>query len=82
MSGEWLDGPKLVAWLRKNDCKLTEPYIGYHARAARHWREGAAVSVYEADKVLTKLALHLELVPEDVWRGPPTRSGRPRKVTA
>lgn len=79
---EWLDGPKLYAYLKGRGYKLTEPYIGYHARAARHWRNGAAVSAYEADKVLTKLDLHLELVPEEVWRGPPRRSGRPRKAAA
>lgn len=80
---EALDGPRFVAWLEAEGEHLGDIRLGYHARAVRHWRSGEPAQVYEADKVLTKVGLHLHLIPDDLWieskRKPryiPTRSKR------
>lgn len=68
---DWLDGPGLLGWLIARGARPTEPMIGRKARAVRHWREGAAVSVWIADEVLTRLGFHLSELPGDLWRDPP-----------
>lgn len=64
---EALDGPRLVAWIEAEGAHPVDLRLGYHARAVRHWRAGERAQVYEVDKVLTKLGLHLHLIPDDLW---------------
>lgn len=67
MSGEWIDGRKLVAYLEDRGYQLSQSAIGHHARAVRHWRNGGAASIFQADALLIKLDLHPDLLPEDMW---------------
>jgi hypothetical protein len=68
----WIDGSRLVDWLQERGAQLTRPALGGHERAIRHWREGKACSVYQADRVLTRLGFHLHELPDDFWLdGPP-----------
>jgi Transposase len=63
----WLDGQRLVEWLEDRGCSLTKAVLGHHERAVRHWRDGGACSVFQADRVLTKLDIHLHEVPGHLW---------------
>ena len=63
----WLDGPRLVEWLEDRSANLAKPVLGDHERAIRHWREGGACSVFQADRVLTKLNIHLHELPDHLW---------------
>lgn len=82
--GTWLLGRPLCRWLEEDEgCVLNEVTLASHIKDVRSWKTGAKVHVFDADKVLTKLGLHLHLVPDDVWaeRGPRTTKADPlRKV--
>src|SRR3954451_10172716 len=64
---EMLNGPELVRWLEARSYSLGEQTLGFHARAIRHWRGGAEVSIFSADPVLTKLDLRADELPADLW---------------
>ncbi len=72
---DWLSGPGLYSWLLQNGLDHIELQLGYHARMARHWRDGGTAHVYSADAVLCKLGLHLSEIPDELWIEDP-RKGR------
>ncbi len=63
----WLNGARLVAWLEERGFPLTATEVGGHDRAIRHWRDGGACSIFQADRLLTKLDVHLHEVPDGLW---------------
>lgn len=79
MSQDWLDGPRFYAWLRENGLTALDRQLGHSARRVRDWRDGAVANVYAADRVLVKVGLHLNDVPEDLYREPPDRTTRKAK---
>ncbi len=67
-TAEWLDGPRLVEWLRENGLRSAKGQLGGSLeRAYGRWREGGMASVYTVDQVLVKLHLHLTDIPESLW---------------
>lgn len=75
-TAQWLDGPKLVAWLKRLHI-LTDPALqvgGNHASTLRKWELGVAASVYTADTVLHKLGVCLGEIPDEFYREPPDRT--------
>jgi hypothetical protein len=77
----WLDGNRLVEWLEANGHSLTKPIVGPLECSIRRWRGGAKCSVYQADRLLTKLGVHLHEVPDDLWVDlAPTHERYPRQV--
>ncbi len=81
MAGDqtWLDGPKLVAWLRSQGADLTAPSVGHRERAIRHWRRGGLAMLSTADELLVHLGLTLASVPGDCWV---TANPRARRFSA
>lgn len=82
-----VDGPRLYAWLCENGLENVETQLGFHARAARHWRDGGGAGLSTIDAVLTKLDLHLDLLPDDLRPEaeetlPPPREKRRRPSNA
>lgn len=78
---EFLDGPGLVEFLEH------EGFSENQNRAFRRWKCGGAATVYAADRVLTKLGLHIHLLPDDLWIDTPdtpayknTQKARARKL--
>ena len=73
---EWIDGPKLVAWLveRKIWTDGVESTHSHLVRRWRNWREpGAVANVYTVDSHLTALGYHLHEVPEEFYCDRPKR---------
>jgi len=62
---DFLDGPGLVTWLESEGVRNPE------SRAFTRWKSGGAASVYAADRFLTKVGLHIHLVPDDLWIATP-----------
>jgi hypothetical protein len=69
----WLDGRLLLEWLEGRRCDLSKAVIGNHDRAVRHWREGGSCSVFQVDRVLTKLGIHLHELPDHLWLEEPPK---------
>ncbi len=65
---DWLKGPEFLAWL-EDEFKVTPEVARAHGfeRQRGEWRSGRTVSVWAADKVLTRLELHISLIPDEVW---------------
>lgn len=63
---EWIDGAKFLCYL---EAKGFQPAVHSSTmkRMAVQWRDGAQLSVWKADEVLTELDLHISLLPADVW---------------
>ena len=68
---DWLDGPKLVAWLEAVAGDELGSGTGRAAESASRrigdWRRGGRASVYALDAILTRLGLHLSMVPEELY---------------
>lgn len=59
-------GPKLAAWLAEagvNRLELTP----VEQRAVRRWRSGENARFHSVDELLTRLDMHLSVVPDEVW---------------
>ncbi len=73
---DWLKGEELRDWLERTGI-LTDirAQLGRHdERCVQHWRAGAAVHVYTADRILCKLGVCLGELPDSMYREPPRRS--------
>jgi hypothetical protein len=74
---EWLDGPKFVAWLEGEYRFKAKPFGPAVQRRVSDWKAGSAVHVWKADEVLTRVGLHLSMLPSAFWlnsyRGPGKR---------
>lgn len=70
---DWLDGPKLVAWLEEEGfLRDARAQLGdAHVEAVRKWRDGRAANVYSADELLLCLGLTIAQLPESVYRENP-----------
>lgn len=69
-TSEWLDGPGLCEWIDEEEggeLQNADARLLSHARKVRDWRAGGRASVYTADLVLTKLGLHLGMLPEHLY---------------
>lgn len=73
---DWLDGPKFVAWLEEKHGFESHLHGRYMNQTAWRWRKGEKVSIWKADELLTKLDLHISLIPEDIWVAPTERVPR------
>jgi hypothetical protein len=71
---DWLDGPKLVSWLKHN-AGLTSPkaQLGKREYLIRRWRDGGKASVWLVDSVLVELGVCMGELPDEVWTSPPSR---------
>ncbi|MGH7265889.1 MAG: hypothetical protein ACREMB_13745 [Candidatus Rokuibacteriota bacterium] len=93
----WLDGPKLVAWLREragqrpptgqeDDLTWARALLGpTFQRQLRQWQRGTKVDLYCLDRWLVRLYLHPAEIPDECWCGPPSRGwsrGKRREVAA
>lgn len=59
---DYLDGPGFVAWLKR---------VGYsdgQDSAIKRWAKGEDASIHAADSRVTKLGLHLDYIPDDLWK--------------
>lgn len=78
--GQWLDGPGFVEWLGEMG---VVPGNESDGRSLRRWRDGGAVSLEVADRLLTECGLGLRGVPDHLWVSSPLVGGfgRHRKLT-
>lgn len=67
---DWIDGPKLVAWLKLRGFQARPHFVKY-AHRIEHWQKGGRANVYTVDDLLTRLGYHLSELPEDFWTAPP-----------
>lgn len=77
---DWLDGPKLVAWLEGTGL-LTNASIQVgrdDESLIRGWRGGRAANYYVADRVLCRLGVCIGELPPSFYRSEPARSGHRR----
>lgn len=78
---DWLDGPKLVEWLKENGLKRIDELQPINARAVRRWKKtGTKANIYSADRVLTEIERHLPELPDELWTTDPNRQAV-RKIT-
>lgn len=75
-TAEWLDGPRVVDWLRANGLRSAKALGGKLERRLQDWRHGTAASVYVLDEILVQLHLNLHDVPDDLWIETPYQHGR------
>ncbi len=71
--GDFLDGPKLVAWL-EDRFLLTDPRAQLGKEGSDRiskWKAGRAANVYTADRILLKLGVCLGELPDDLYRDNP-----------
>lgn len=76
---DWLDGPKFLAWLEEKHGFKSWVHGGYMKQTAWRWKKGEKVSIWKADELLTKLDLHIHLIPEDIWIAPVDRKPKGRR---
>lgn len=69
---DWIDGPKLVAWLG-DDVNGLERKRPAFARNLSRWRCGRAANVYTVDAVLVAIGRHLSEIPDDFYVPRPLR---------
>lgn len=62
-----IDAAALVAYLEERGFALGDLVLGFHSRRIREWRKGGPVSVFAADPVLTKLDVHPDELPDELW---------------
>lgn len=74
---DWLDGPKLVAWMEENGLDCPKRQLGAYEYRVRRWKQGSAASVWVADDVLTTIGCCLGELPDDLYREPPMRNKIP-----
>jgi hypothetical protein len=67
LESHWLDGPKFIAWLESEHGFKASHHGSNAERRAQRWKNGDMVSIWKADELLTKLSLHISLIPEAVW---------------
>jgi hypothetical protein len=67
---KWLSGRAFIAWLERE----------YSFQPTTWWRDRERVSVWSADTLLTRLDLHLSMVPDHVWIDPNRREKAPLKA--
>jgi hypothetical protein len=75
-TAEWLDGPRLVEWLRENGLRSAKALGARLERRLGDWRQGTAASVYVLDEILVQLHLNLRDIPDDLWVETPYQHGR------
>lgn len=61
----WLDGPRLAAWLRARGVRNKDIDAG--GSTLSKWASGQAVREDTADHYLVRLGLHLSQLPDDIW---------------
>lgn len=75
-TARYLDGPKLVDWLRRLRILEEDLRVQVGDRwevRIRRWADGSAASVFIADELLCSLGVCLGEVPDDFYREPPRR---------
>jgi len=69
---EWLDGPLLFEFVMKRAPHIVGNRQGVlgetMSRTMARWRSGERAHYATADRVLTKLGLHLSEIPDEFWR--------------
>lgn len=74
-NGEWINGPKLAAWLKERD-RLPTPNggdcdkgteIDWLRRRINYWASGEQASLAAADRWLTFLGCHISELPDHFW---------------
>ncbi|HYJ22537.1 MAG TPA: hypothetical protein VEW07_10995 [Solirubrobacterales bacterium] len=81
---DWLDGPKLVAWL-EDRYLLTDPrgQLGKEGSdRISKWKAGRAASVYTADRILLDLGVCLGELPDSLYRGNPREGTANERIDA
>lgn len=73
---EWLDGPAFVAWLEDHWALQGSLYPEGIQRRIWQWRHGSPASIWVADKLLTAMGLHLDIVPEEMFMAESPQSRR------
>jgi hypothetical protein len=81
---DWIDGPKLVAWLEESDIlTAVSIQVGRDDECRiRAWRGGGAADYYVADRILCKLGVCIGELPESFFRSAPDRTIHGRVDTA
>lgn len=80
-NGEWVNGPKLAAWLRERD-RLPEPSndrggeLDWLRRRINYWESGEQASLATVDRWLCFLGCHISELPDHFWE--PARPRRHR----
>lgn len=67
MRPEFLDGAAVVRWLEDEGHRLSKSTLNSRISKIHDWRAGEFPCVYDVDKVLTKLDLHVDMLPDDLW---------------
>ena len=63
----YLDGPKLVSWLKEEGVK-PEKLTDAQKRRWRDWVKGDRADLYGAvDRILTNHGISMRLIPDDCW---------------
>lgn len=78
---QWLDGPRLVCWLEGKGLFSMQLQVGGLARRVSDWKKGTTANVFTADRVLTRLGLHISEIPDELWVDSPL-TGRPIEPVA
>jgi hypothetical protein len=63
---DWIDGRKFYQFLKDNGIRYSDIKEQENARIYK-WKQGASISFHLADKVLTRLDLHLCDLPDDAY---------------
>jgi hypothetical protein len=64
----YLDGPKLVEWLTKDEGVKFERLTDAQKRRWRDWEAGERADLYGAvDRILTSQGISMRLIPDDCW---------------
>lgn len=70
-NGEFVNGPKLAAWLKERD-RLPEgtkhkDELDWLRRRITYWEKGEQASLAAVDRWLTYIGCHLSEIPDDLW---------------
>lgn len=75
----YLDGPKLVEWLTRDEGVRFERLTDAQKRRWRDWEAGERADLYGAvDRILTSQGISMRLIPDDCWAKDQRKERRPR----
>lgn len=84
-NGEWVNGPKLAAWLKERDrlplpCDDRCTEVEWLRRRINYWESGGQASLATVDRWLSFLGCHISELPDHFWEPMAPRRVRPHST--